>query len=115
MSGDPANGVLVLRPLTGKKDELDKFLAKNLRDIRNVPGVVIAYHFWVEEKGQFIVIESFESTEAMFKYGNSEYHERMVSDIVKLVETPMEAFSDQGSTEELQGFRRTAQAAHIGV
>ncbi|KAE8382414.1 hypothetical protein BDV26DRAFT_253435 [Aspergillus bertholletiae] len=116
ISGGFANGVIFVRPLDGKKSEVDAFLTKNLQDIRdNVPGVRIAYHFWVREKNQFVVVESFESTQAMFNYGNSEYHEGLVSQIIGLVEKPLEALSDQDSTEELHGFRKSGQAAHINV
>ncbi|KAL3465632.1 hypothetical protein BJX64DRAFT_50199 [Aspergillus heterothallicus] len=116
MSGGPANGVILVRPLEGKKSEVEAFLTKNLKDIReNVPGVLIAYHFWASEKNLFVVVESFDSLESMFKYGNSKYHEGMVGDIMELVQKPLEAFSDQDSSEAMQEFRKTAQAEHISV
>ncbi|KAH8688959.1 hypothetical protein BGW36DRAFT_412471 [Talaromyces proteolyticus] len=113
-AGGAANGVILLQPQEGKKNELEQYLSKNLTDIReNVPGVLIAFHFWAEEKNQFVVVESFESTAAMFEYGNSMYHEGLVSKVVDLAITPIEALSDQDTSQELKDFRKTSQAVHF--
>ncbi|KAL3482679.1 hypothetical protein BJX62DRAFT_245656 [Aspergillus germanicus] len=116
MSTGPANGVILVRPLEGKNSEVDAFLTKNLKDIRdNVAGVLIAYHFWASEKNSFVVVESFDSVEAMFNYGNSSYHEGLVGQIMDLVQKPVEAFSDQDASEGMQEFRNSAQSEHINV
>jgi hypothetical protein len=108
-------------------------LTKNLKNIRlNVAGVVVAYHFWAEKKGEFVVVErfvpeemralgrnsflsSFQSTKSMFEYGNSKYHEGLVAGIVKLVESPIEGHTDQDASDELHNFRTTDQAVHFRV
>ncbi|KAH8696068.1 hypothetical protein BGW36DRAFT_408031 [Talaromyces proteolyticus] len=115
-AGGAANGVIFLRPQEGKKDELEQFLIKNLKDIReNVAGVLIAFYFWSDEKQEFVVVESFKSTQAMFEYGNSQYHEGMVAKVIELGVTPFQAFTDQSNSQELKDFRTTGQATHFDV
>jgi hypothetical protein len=61
------------------------------------------------------VLESFDSVEAMFNYGNSSYHEGLVGQIMDLVQKPIEAFSDQDASEGMQKFRNSAQSEHFNL
>jgi hypothetical protein len=58
-------------------------------------------------------MRSFESTEAMFTYGNSKYHEDLVSKVIELGITPFEAFTNQDEQQQLENFRNTEQAVHF--
>jgi hypothetical protein len=51
----------------------------------------------------------------MSEYGNSEYNEGLVTQIKALVETPIEALSDQDSTEEMQEYRLSEQFRYFSV
>ncbi|KAL4866591.1 hypothetical protein BDV12DRAFT_199068 [Aspergillus spectabilis] len=115
-TGGLASGLIFLRPQEGKKEELNAFLDKNLSDIReNVNGVLVAFYFWSARKNEFVVVESFESTEAMFTYGNSKYHEDLVSKVIELGITPFEAYTSQDERQELEDFRNTEQAVHFAL
>ncbi|KAF4175700.1 hypothetical protein CNMCM8694_006622 [Aspergillus lentulus] len=115
-TGGLASGVIFLRPQEGKTEKLKAFLEKNLSDIReNVDGVLVTFYFWSARKNQFVVVESFESTEAMFAYGNSKYHEDLVSKVIELGVTPFEAFTSQDDQQELEDFRNTEQAIHFAL
>jgi hypothetical protein len=60
-------------------------------------------------------LRSFETTEAMFAYGNSKYHEDLVSKVIELGVTPFEAFTSQDDQQELEDFRNTEQAIHFAL
>lgn len=51
----------------------------------------------------------------MFAYGNSKYHEDLVSKVIELGVTPFEAFTSQDDQQELEDFRNTEQAIHFAL